>query len=150
MPSNAAQLVCANVETANATLGGLSTGTRLVIALGFILASIVMALPAAAIAVICFQLLAGRPFARTVSRTLIVSAIIVLVAGIGVELATQIGRVLASSEVLPPPGAEATATASWFNLTVPLWPFGAALALGALGAVFRQGAVLQRETEGLV
>ena len=41
-------------------------------------------------------------------------------------------------------------TTGIYRVEVSLWPVGAALALGALGAVFRRGAVLQRETEGLV
>jgi hypothetical protein len=56
---------------------------------------------------------------------------------------------LAAAEALPRSGAELVSNGV-FSLTLPLWPIGAALALAALGVVFRHGAVLQRETEGLV
>ncbi len=72
----------------------------------------------------------------------------------GARALLGLGQVLAVILVIVPGAVVAVIcgpTASGgFSLTVPLWPIGAALALGALGAVFRRGAVLLRETEGLV
>lgn len=38
----------------------------------------------------------------------------------------------------------------YISVDAPLWPLGIALALLALSVIFRQGARLQRDTEGLV
>ena len=144
-------LMCAHVTTADATIALLGAGTRAVLALGEILGLVLAATPAALVLAVCTQALRGAPFSRVVGRWLLVSAVVVLVAGLGAELATGAGRALAAAEVLPPPGSDAAVTASEiYRLTVPLWPIGASCALAALGAVFRRGAVLQRETEGLV
>lgn len=143
-------LECANVTSANATILGLTFAPRAMIALGQILGSVVVILPAVVIAVVCFQMLRGRPFARTASRALVVAAAVVLVAGIGVDIAAAVGRGLAAAEVLPGPGDHAVTSGAAYSLTVQVWPFGAALALVALAAVFRYGGALQRETEGLV
>ena len=40
--------------------------------------------------------------------------------------------------------------ASSFNITIPLWPIGAALVLALLASVFRYGAQLRRDSAGLV
>ncbi|HWI31408.1 MAG TPA: hypothetical protein VNT50_07940 [Microbacterium sp.] len=144
-------LVCAHVATADATIAMLSVSTRVVLALGELLGLVLAATPAVVVVVVCAQALRGAPFGRTVSRWLIIAAVVVLVAGLGAELVTSAGRALAAAEVLPPVASDAAVTTTGiFRLTVPLWPIGAACALGALGVVFRRGAVLQRETEGLV
>ncbi|UYK39695.1 hypothetical protein [Microbacterium terricola] len=143
-------LLCASVDSVGATIAHLGIGTRIVLALGDLLGLVVAAVPAVLVIIVCRQMLKGAPFAQLAARAFFVAAIVVLVAGIGAELTTSIGRSLAASAALPPPGGgELTATGT-FRLTAPLWPVGAALVLGALGAIFRHGAVLQRETEGLV
>lgn len=142
-------LECASTPSANLTIVGLSIAPRLLLAAGQLLGNVLLATPAAVIAILCFQLLRGRPFSRLAVRVLLIAAFIVLVAGIGVDIVTGIGRGLAAAEVLPAEGDGATSSAA-FNLTVQLWPIGAALGLAALAAVFRYGFTLQRETEGLV
>ena len=145
-----ATLVCAHVPTADATIAALSLGARLMLALGDVLALVLAALPAVVVAVICGLAIKGKPFAAPAARWLFIAAIVILVAGMGAELATGIGRQLAAFEVLPSPGEGEVTTTGTYQLTMPLWPMGAALALAALGFVFRQGSVLQRESEGLV
>ena len=146
-----AQLLWANIPDASATVAGLGIGIRLVFVVATLLSLAVLATPAALMLVIGRQMLRGTPFTRRVSSWLFASAIVVLVAGVAVEIIEAIGRTLVARAVLPgwDSGAAAT-TQGLFSLTVPLWPFAAALALAALGAVFRHGAALQRETEGLV
>lgn len=148
-------LMCAHVGTADATIAELGVGAKLLLELGEILGIVLAASPALLLVVVCAQALKGTPFSRTVGRWMIIVAVLVLVAGLGAELASSIGRSIAAAEVLPPAGAEpvpepGVTTTGIYRVEVSLWPVGAALALGALGAVFRRGAVLQRETEGLV
>jgi hypothetical protein len=113
--------------------------------------SLLTVLPAVALGVVCFQLLRGVPFARTVTRTLIVSAGAVFVLGMAAPVLDGISKGAASAAALPPDdGSAAAFSAGGFSVSLPIWPVGAALALIALAAVFRYGARLQRDTEGLV
>ncbi len=150
VPPPSTGLVCAHVDTADVTIAALGLGTRAVLALGDALAMVLLALPAVLLVVVCGQALKGAPFSRTVSRWLFVCAAVVLIAGLGADFAGSVGRALAAGEILPPPGDGAVTSTGISYVTVPFWPIGAALGLGALAIVFRRGAVLQRETEGLV
>lgn len=144
-------LDCATLPTADLWIAGLTAAPRILLGVGQLFGGLLVILPAAAIAVICLQLLRGAPFARIAERALIVTAVVVLVAGIGVDIAFGIARGLAASEVLPPVGhGPVTASGALFSLSVQLWPIGAALGIAALAAVFRYGSRLQRDTEGLV
>ena len=151
-PANAggATLESGALRSADLWVAGLSFPARAALAAGQLLAGTLTILPAAVIAIICFQLLRGRPFAGVAARALSIAGGIVLVAGIGVDLAFAIGRTLTASEVLPPAGSGEVTSTGLFNLSVQLWPIGAALALVTLGAVFRHGTRLQRETDLLV
>lgn len=144
-------LECASVAQVNASIVGLPFETRALLATGQLISALLIATPAAAIGIICFQLLRGAAFARVTSRTLLVTAGIVLVGGIAGDLVTGVARGLAALEVFPSSAEPGTTGAvATYDLTVQLWPFGAALALAALAAVFRYGARLERETAGLV
>lgn len=142
-------LECITGSTVSGSFVGLTATPRVLIAIGQTFSAVLLAAPAAAIGIICFQLLRGEPFTRVASRALFVTALVVLVGGIGTDLATAIGTGLAVAEVLPVEGLS-TSLEPTFNLTVQLWPFGAALALAALAGVFRYGERLQRDTAGLV
>ena len=144
-------LVCAHVGSADATIALLSLGPRLVLALGEILALVVAAVPGIVVIVACRQGLKGVPFARSVSRTMLISAFVVLAAGIGAGIASSTGRAIAATEVLPPPssGADVTTTGIYY-VSVDLWPIAAAVVLAALAAVFRHGERLHHDTEALV
>lgn len=145
----AAVVTCASATSVSASIAYLSAGVRAVIAAGAILALLASATPALLITIVCRQTLRGVPFNQSVSRAFLIAALVLLVAGTGAELASGIGASLAAAEALPRSGAELTSNGV-FSVTLPLWPIGAAIALAALGAVFRHGGVLQRETEGLV
>lgn len=141
-------LVCGSVNGARLEVAGLPAGIR---ALLFIAQTLLLALatvPAVALRAIAVRAAAGTPFDRRVAQTLWASAMIVLVAGLAQDLTGSIARTLTAQAVLPEEGALSAPSA--FELTVPVWPFAAAVALAALAAVFRHGARLQRETEGLV
>ncbi|HWV49797.1 MAG TPA: hypothetical protein VN035_10100 [Microbacterium sp.] len=148
------ELGCGPASIASLTVYNVSAGVRVLGAVTELCQLVVSTLPAAMIAVICFQTLRGRPFHRTVVRALTIGAIVLVVVGVAGELLAEISSTLALREVFDP-GSE------WypmtFQLSVPLPAVGGALALGALAAVFRQGArvqaerdQLERETEGLV
>ncbi|WP_052226812.1 hypothetical protein [Microbacterium mangrovi] len=141
---------CFGVSSAWATVSGLTVGVRALIATDQLLWALLAVLPAVALGVICFQLLRGIPFARTVTRTLTVSAVAVLVLGVAAPMLDGISKGAASAAALPSGESGAAFTEGGFSVTVPAWPIGAALALLALAAVFRYGAKLQRDTELLV
>lgn len=143
-------LECASAPTVEATLTSLTAGTRVVLGAGELLALLLLALPGVVVAVICRATLKGRPFNAVTSRWLLIAAVVILVAGLGSDVLTGIGSAMAAAEVLPPPGAGAVTTTGIYRVALPLWPIGAALALAALGVVFRHGARLQRETDLLV
>lgn len=85
-----------------------------------------------------------EPFHPSTSRTFGIVAIVVMVSATAGELLRQIGMTLAARTLDWEDGM-----APSFALSVPLWPFAVAVGLFALSAIFRYGAVLQRETEGL-
>ena len=96
----------------------------------------------------------GSPFAPAVPRWFIIGGVLLLVAGGAEALLSEIGNVLAASEVYP---IDTTSSASFtlgesphFQLIFPWWPLLASLVCAALAAVFRHGARLQEDTEGLV
>ncbi|MFD5226318.1 hypothetical protein ACFWHT_11915 [Microbacterium sp. NPDC058342] len=86
------------------------------------------------------------PFHRSVWRTFTVVAVVVMVAAVVGGLLQQIGMTLAAQSLNW--GSDASPIP--FRLQLPLWPFAVAVGLFALSAIFRYGAQLQRETEGLV
>ena len=154
----ARSLYCARLPTATAEVVGLSGGLKAMIFAGGLLAYVVAAAPGVLVAVLCAHAAAGRPFARAASRWLIGSAVVIVVAGTASEVVLALARFFAAAEVLPDASSAAAATApTTFQMVVPLWPIGAALALAALSVVFRHGAALRleaealrRDTEGLV
>lgn len=147
--------------SADLVVEGASSGARWLWASGQTLAILVPAAVAALIAIACFQLLRGRAFAPVVYRTAMVTALVVLVAGMGAQALSEFGASLISAEVLDISGATVTgAPEGWdvmallpqsaMHMTIPLWPLGAAAGFAALGAILKAGARLQRDTEGLV
>lgn len=156
-----ATVVSGGFLEAEVVVEGLSTGTRLLWASGQALEALVPGAIGALVAVVCFQLLRGAPFAPAVARAALITALVVLVGGIAEQILTGLGGSLASNEVLQLTSAEATGMPDGWDIstalpqpasgwTVTLWPIGAALGFAALAAVFRYGSRLQRDTEGLV
>jgi len=147
-------LNCSGSNLSDFTVSNASLGLRLLAGAAQLAAHILATIPAAMLAVICFQTLRGRTFSRIVTRTLVVGAVAVLVFGIASDLLSGIAATVGLREVFPP-------DSEWypwaFQLTVTPLPLVGALALAALAAVFRQGMrlqrekeLLQRDTEGLV
>lgn len=151
-----AVLDCAHFSSASATITGLDGGVRALLGVADVLTLLVVAAPGVVLAVLCQSALSGRPFAPRTVRWLFIGAGVVLVAGCGGAILGDVGAAAAAREVLLPAGVplesgEATATAPVaVRLALPAWPIGLALGMAALGVVFRRGAQLQRDSEGLV
>ncbi|WP_029145371.1 hypothetical protein [Microbacterium luticocti] len=146
--------------TADVQVDHVDAATRALWAIGQALGVLLPAVIAGLIALACFQLLRGAPFAPVVARAALITGLVVLVAGIGADVLSQWAGSMASVQALGqgavvpdlPAGWDASALlpAPQIAITVPLWPIGAALGFGALSAVLGYGARLQRDTEGLV
>ncbi|MFB7891574.1 hypothetical protein ACFC1I_05185 [Microbacterium sp. NPDC056044] len=147
--ATAPTLVCGSVSSVDLTVAGLDIGMRMLLAVGDLLAIVVVATPGLLLAIACSQTLKGAPFSRVVGRWLLIGALVVLVAGLGSELLSSLGRTVISHELFPDHGADVVSTGI-YRVGVSFWPIGAAFALAALGAIFRHGERLQRETAGLV
>lgn len=144
-------LYCARVTSAEGEVTDLAADLKSLLFAGGLLTYVVWATPGVLVAVLCGLAGTGTPFARRAHRWLFGSAIVILVAGMLSEVILAIAAFLIAGTVLPSPASGASATASpTFGMVVPVWPIGAALALSALGVVFRHGFRLQRDTEGLV
>lgn len=140
---------CARFMSGAVTVAGIDGGYRLLLAVGEVLTLLVSAVPGLVIAVISQRALSGRAFARRASVWMLVGAITVLVAGTLGPVLHSLGEQYIAQAVLPQDSMMLGAS-SYITIDAPLWPLGIALALGALSVIFRQGARLQRETEGLV
>lgn len=127
------------------SIDNLPIGPRLAIYLGTLLGLAASAAIAWAIYTATRRAGMREPFHPTVSRTFGIAAFAVMAGGALSGIATSVGMTLAarslewSDEVRIP-----------FTLSIPVWPFAVAVGLFALSAIFRYGAQLQRETEGLV
>ncbi len=159
--TSATMLSCGHESLNDFIVVNASLGLRLLAAGAQLTTLALTTLPAVVVAVICFQMLRGRPFSRAVPRALTGAAISVLVLGVAADLLGTVAATAGLREALP-------ADSAWhpvaYQLTVPPWPFAAALGLVALAAVFRQGMrleqerarlqqekeTLEKETEGLV
>lgn len=150
MPSTTA-LYCGTIDSASLEVAGLGAGVTSLIFAGGLLAYIAAATPGVLVSVLCGMAAAGRPFARRAPRWLLTSAIVIFVSGTASEVLLSIARYLASGEVFPDAWSDAAITAPpTFQLVIPVWPIGGALALAALAVIFRYGSRMQRDTEGLV
>lgn len=156
------QIMGGGFTFAELTMADLGGWVRALWALGQGLGWLVPGAVAALVAITCFQLLKGSPFAPVVARMSTITAIVVLVGGIAGQLSRDIagflaGRELGSTSVVweSEDLFDAAPLEHWWpqfdlNITMPWWPIAAALAFAALAAIVRYGTQLQRDTEGLV
>lgn len=127
------------------TVGPVPFGPRLLLYLGTLLTLSASAAIAWAIHNAARRAGERAPFHRSAWRTFDIVALIVMVSAVLGGLLRQIGMTLAARALEWADGVEIP-----FQLSIPLWPFAVAVGLFALSAIFRYGAQLQRETEGLV
>lgn len=140
---------CARFTSGAVSVAGIDGGYRLLLALGEVLTLLVSAVPGLVIAVISQRAVEGRAFARRASIWMVAGAVTVLVAGTLGPVLSSLARQYVARAVLPPDSTTIVAS-PYISIDAPLWPLGIALALLALSVIFRQGARLQRDTEGLV
>ena len=143
-------LYCARLTAASTEITALDAGLKVLLFGGGLLTYVVWAAPGVLVAALCGLVAAGTPFAQKAHRWLLAAAITILTAGMLSEIALAIARFLIAGAVLPASSSGAAATAApTFAMVVPVWPIGAALALGALAVVFRYGTDLQHRTDAL-
>lgn len=157
-----AERVSGDFTSVELSLAGVSTGIRVMWGVSQFLAWLVPATIAALIAVVCFQLLAGRAFAPIAARMATITAVVVIIGGVAAQMLGDLAGSMASREVFDwtgatwpeVPGIEDPMSA-WFPTSAiaiefPFWPIAAGLAFAALATIFASGNRLQRDTEGLV
>lgn len=136
------------------TIVGASLGPRIALAAAQIAQIAVMAAPAVMLSVAMKHALAGSPFAAPVPRWFLIGGVAMLLAGSAAPILSEIGNALTASEVYPIDTSSSEnfvlADSAQLQLTLPWWPLLAALVCAALAAIFRHGARLQEDTEGLV
>lgn len=139
-------LNCGGTELTDFTVANASLGLRALAGAAQASSLVLTTLPAAILAVICFNVLRGRAFSRTVSRALVGGAVAVLFFGVAADLLGSIAATAGLREVFP---SDSEWYPPYFQLTVTPLPFVGALMLAALAAVFRQGLKLQQERDVL-
>lgn len=166
-------------SSADVSIEGLDTGTRVLLAGGHALQGATVAVLAVAVAVLCHRLLANEPFRPIVARSFIVGAIALMVGGIGWQICFETAGYQAAEQALrvtawssqqisitgstlnPGTDSGGTPLGTFDPLTTGLpqpsmdasiefWPIFLGLALLAVAAAFRQSERMQRDTEGLV
>lgn len=151
------------LDQATVQASGLSLTTRAVLALAALLGGATLIGVAWTTWKLAGPMGDSDPF-RLGSRALRSTALIVLIGGTAASIASDIGSFLASRELFEVTAWAATSTGSapdsltafgWpepagLQVTLPFWPVGAAVVLLLLAAVFRYGALLQADAEGMV
>ena len=164
-----AVIVSGGADRATITVTGLSWLSRILLASG----SLVQVAVTIIIALVIFRLArnvrAGKPF-DGLSRSLIQCAMVLFVGALLWSVIGGIGSYAAGREALEIHGwgadagtvaaqllGDSTIDLSYFGwpapalfITLPFWPLGIASALALLGAAFRTGERLQKDTEGLI
>lgn len=162
-PATPATIESGGMDQATLMVSGLPLTTRLVI----LAAMLLSAATAIAVCVVVIRLarsvMSGNPFALG-TQALIATGWILLIGGVLASLVGQIGNVMACYDIFEYIGGNAPenwnpagpfAGPGWpepagFNLSIPWWPLGGALVLALIAGVFRYGAQLHRDSEGLV
>lgn len=122
---------------------GASRGAHLVLGVGNLLVAAASIAIGWCIYVAARRAALGTPFDRSVGRTFTVAGFVVLGAGVIGSILKQVAMNLAVQEL--PGGSDVP-----FYLSLEYWPLLVSLGCFAMAAIFRHGARLQRETEGLV
>lgn len=101
---------------------------------------------------LCVRVARQRPFGRSATVALLITAALVMVGGVLPQMLATMGRAevvdhLGVAEMLAEQGRGMVMS---FSLELSLAPIGIGLALGVVAAAFEIGERLQRDTQGLV
>lgn len=146
-------------RSAEVVTDGLSAGVRAMFAGGLLLTAAVTVMIAVVIFVVCRRLLAGRPFAESVTRITLATSLVSLVAGFLGQVLTGIAQSQASEELffISAAGMEGDAAGSsdtgfpipGFLVQVEFWPIAVAFILGVFATLVRFGSTVQRQRDDL-
>jgi hypothetical protein len=149
---------------ADVDVDGLDAAARTWLSVSTLLQGATTVAVALVVIVLCSNLIKQDPFRSTLTRSVNITAVIIMVGGIAWQVAGIVAGTLAADQVLRWQGwGMDSATVDWTDITeiiglpsvgnnwsVDFWPIGVGLALLALSAAFRYGERLQKDTEGLV
>ncbi|MDN3310281.1 hypothetical protein QWJ90_05010 [Microbacterium oryzae] len=140
-------LACLSYDHARATVSSPAAWMRWIVVGTQVLSTAALLTPFVIVAISSFQAAAGRPFHALTTRSMYIGAVVVAVTGLGSDVLSSIGQTAILRGLI---GRGDAGYPEFFYVQSTLWPLGAALLLAALAAIFRHGAQLQRDTEGLV
>ncbi|MGM1017834.1 MAG: hypothetical protein ACQEW8_09885 [Actinomycetota bacterium] len=132
------------MDSAILSIPGVNTVSIVCLVLSIVLATGGLVATTALATVICIRLLRGAVFDRVNIRLLFASSMLLLLAGIGAAFFENMGL----NGVFAAAGDDFDGQTALFLQALP--QFAGAMAVGVLVIVFRRGAALQRETDGLV
>lgn len=162
-PPPGARILSGGFDQVSVTAEGVGSTARIAFAASFVLAGATLIGVAWVVWRLARSLGKHDPFVLG-SRSLTAVAVMVMTGGILSSVAGDLGGWAASHDLFavsgwgaattgPPPAS--AADLGWpepagFSLTIPFWPLAAGLVLELLASVFRYGAQLRRDAEGLV
>lgn len=160
-----AQVVSGGFSQAYVQVQGLAASTRWLLGATALLQGIVAVVIGAAVLSMCNGYLKKTTFRPVLVKWFTVTAVVVLVCGLGWQIVEQIAGLQASSQVLGNSGSEWLNTdppredlheivgvpeAVYFAFTVNFWPVFAGLGLYATAQIFKRGQIMQKDLAGLV
>lgn len=140
-----AVLQAGQYTSATLLVGSLSPGAMAMIVAGQLLEAAVVVVAALAVARFCTAVLTGRPFVRSVTRTVTLLAAVILIGGLVAQSVAGVGDLIAGFELMGTLD-EPVYPGALFDGT----PFVVGISLLAAALAFRLGERMQRDVDGLV
>lgn len=146
--------------TASVTSSAFSAAVRIPGGIGTLLVGVVPVMIGIVIWIVCRRLLAGAPFARSVSRISLTTAVVTLVAGLVGQVLLSIAASAASTELFDVGAVEMPASStnpelatgypsSALAIEMNLWPVAVAFILVVFATIVQFGARIQQNRDDL-
>ncbi|MCX7523075.1 hypothetical protein OSC27_12415 [Microbacterium sp. STN6] len=157
-----AHVIGGGISSAEVSVSGLNTASRVWLAAGDVLVGITGVIIAASIAAMCLRLLRGGVLGNRVVRSLFLASGTLAVCGIAWQICYSIGDASASRQVLQVTGwsiadserAGGISEIGWpgpsSSFQVQFWPLAIALALAAVGVALRHSTLLRHERDAAI